>query len=235
MERFELFGLEHWLAVTVTVALGFALPWLIRAVATQQQQALLQKLLGLCLVAYLVGNTAVRVGVYNFSLHKQLPLHLCGASMMLGALMLWFRSYRLYEVMYFWGTAGALAAILTPDLNRGFPHPLFVLFFLGHGLAFTSAMFATIVWDFRPRLASVPIALAATAAYAMLIIPVNIVLGSNYLYLRHKPNQPSVMDYLGPWPWYILGLAVIAAVLCVLFYLPFVMLGGNRNPAGSQQ
>jgi len=98
---------------------------------------------------------------------------------------------------------------------------LFLLFFLGHGLSFLGVMFATILCGFRPRRQSIPIALIATAAYAALIAPANLLLGSNYLYLRHKPSQPSLIDFLGPWPWYILGLAAVVASACVILYLPF--------------
>lgn len=135
--------------------------------------------------------------------------------------MLWRASYRLYEVVYFWGIGGATAALLTPDLPVGFPHPVFLQFFIGHGSALTTVLFATIVMGFRPRAASVGIALAATAIYAVLIYPVNLMLDSNYLYLVQKPERPSPLDYLGPWPWYLLGLAAITIVACGLCYLPF--------------
>ena len=43
----------------------------------------------------------------------------------------------------------------------------------------------------------------------------------NCLYLREKPWAPSPLDWLGPWPVYILGVEVLALLLLVLLALPF--------------
>jgi hypothetical integral membrane protein (TIGR02206 family) len=231
---FEPFGLQHWLAASVTLALSVAVPLVIRGLASSELQETLRRVVALCLLAHVVIGLVVKTRVYGLPLREHLPLHLCGASLIFGALMLWLRSYRLYEVVYFWGTGGALVALLTPSLQHGFPHPLFVLFFLGHGLALTAVMFATIVCGFRPRDTSVLIALAATAAYAGLIYPLNLALGSNYLYLSHKPAQPSPLDYFGPWPWYLLGLCAITVGTCLLCYLPFAV-GGRLSRARMAQ
>ena len=179
-------------------------------------------------MVYQVVGLTVRVRGYDLPLHAHLPLHLCGASTLLGAVMLYLRSYRLYEIVYFWGTGGALAALATPDLAAGFPHPLFLLFFIGHGLSLIAPMFATIVWGFRPKWTSLAVALAATALYALLIYPVNLVLGSNYLFLMRKPDQPTLLDSFGPWPWYILALGASTVLICVLCYLPFAVIDWRR-------
>ena len=223
MTDFESFGLQHGLAAGITVGLGIVLPLISRRVAGRELQEKLRKALALCLFGYVLFGPIVRSQVFDLPLRENLPLHLCGASVALGGLMLWLRSHRLYEVAYFWGTGGVLAALLTPDLQAGFPHPLFLLFFLGHGLALTAVMYATVVCGFRPRHASVPIALGATAGYALLIYPINVILGSNYLYLVRKPAQPSPLDYLGPWPWYILGLGALTVCVCLICYLPFAV------------
>jgi hypothetical integral membrane protein (TIGR02206 family) len=46
--------------------------------------------------------------------------------------------------------------------------------------------------------------------------------GANYGFLRAKPPQASLLDLLGPWPWYILALDALAVVLFTLLYLPFL-------------
>jgi hypothetical integral membrane protein (TIGR02206 family) len=55
----------------------------------------------------------------------------------------------------------------------------------------------------------------------LLMVIVNALLDANYLYLRAKPPGPSIYDYLGPWPWYVLSAWVLGLVVCVLCYLPF--------------
>ncbi|GED28899.1 hypothetical protein BCE02nite_00400 [Brevibacillus centrosporus] len=41
------------------------------------------------------------------------------------------------------------------------------------------------------------------------------------MFVTHKPFQPTLMDYLGPYPWYILSLEGVALGLFCLLYLPF--------------
>lgn len=62
-----------------------------------------------------------------------------------------------------------------------------------------------------------------TALYALFVGLANRALGSNYMYLARPPDTPSLIDRLGPWPWYIGWLVVIALGTMLLLYLPFML------------
>ena len=53
------------------------------------------------------------------------------------------------------------------------------------------------------------------------VFGINMVLGSNYLFIAHKPEFPSLIDLPAPWPWYIIQLEVIALTIVSLLYIPF--------------
>jgi hypothetical integral membrane protein (TIGR02206 family) len=59
--------------------------------------------------------------------------------------------------------------------------------------------------------------------YMVLVFMINSILGSNYLFIMRPPDTPSLIDALGPWPWYILSLEVIGLLTSVILYLPFAL------------
>ncbi|CAG7637041.1 TIGR02206 family membrane protein [Paenibacillus allorhizosphaerae] len=159
----------------------------------------------------------------RFSLEESLPLQLCSISYILTIIVLLFPSYRLYEFLYFAGIGGALQALLTPAaILSGFPHFTYFYFFVGHGAIVWVALYMTWVHGYRPTWRSIWRVLLILNVLLAVIVPINRLTGGNYLFVAEKPPGQSLLDYLGPWPWYLLSLEAVAAVIFVLLYLPFV-------------
>jgi hypothetical integral membrane protein (TIGR02206 family) len=59
--------------------------------------------------------------------------------------------------------------------------------------------------------------------YAFIIFFFNRAIGSNYLFIAHKPLTPTLIDALPAWPWYILYLELIGVLVILLLYLPFAI------------
>ena len=168
----------------------------------------------------------------EWSISWTLPIQLCDMSIFLCVLVLTTKNKYLSELLYFWGLGGATQALLTPDIgNYSFPHFVFYQFFAGHGLIVLTCLFIIFVNRFRPTLKSVIRTFIITNLYASVIIPVNALTGGNYLFLRYKPQSGSIMELLGPWPWYILWLEAVAIIVFLLLYLPFAFTGSSGKPA----
>lgn len=231
--QFGLFDTAHVLTLAVILGACFA----VRPIARISVQAGWDRRLANTIAAAFVLSEIIKfwvfIAVFDFPVAQKLPLDLCRMNALLSALMLIRRNYAVFEVTYFWTFAGSVAALLTPDLQQGFPHPFYLLFFFSHGLVVIAALFAIFAWNFAPRLRSVGKALLATALYAGAIMPLNYWLDANYLYLRAKPARASLLDFLGPWPWYLLGLAGLCVVICLLCYVPFAW-RATRSQAGSR-
>ena len=75
--------------------------------------------------------------------------------------------------------------------------------------------------DMRPAQRAVLRVSVATALYAVAVGAVDYVTGGNYLFLRDLPPTRTWLDYMGPWPWYIVTLTFLAIVMFTLLYLPF--------------
>ncbi len=161
----------------------------------------------------------------EWSVSRTLPIQLCDVSIFLAVAVLITKNRYIAEVLYFWGFGGATQAILTPDMGpHTFPHFVFYQFFLGHGLIVLTCIFITFDRNFRITLKSVLRAFIITTIYGAIIIPINAITGGNYLFLRYKPQGGTIMDFLGPWPWYLLSLEVVVIILFLLLYLPYAIL-----------
>lgn len=160
----------------------------------------------------------------EWSVSVTLPLQLCDLSVFISILVMFERNQYLMELLYFWGLGGATQAILTPDMGSyTFPHFVFYQFFLSHGLILIAVIYIITALRFKPTFKSVIRVFVITNIYGLIILPVNYITSGNYLFLCEKPAGGSVLDFMGPWPWYLLSLEALAAVIFLLLYLPFAI------------
>jgi hypothetical integral membrane protein (TIGR02206 family) len=112
-------------------------------------------------------------------------------------------------------------AVLTPDLwAPTYSYPT-AYFFLAHGLLISGVLYLTWSGELRPRPGCVWRAWAMVNAFAVLVGIFNAVHGTNYFYLCRKPGGASILDFLGPWPVYLLAVEVVTLFLFWLLWLPF--------------
>ena len=159
----------------------------------------------------------------TWSLSYALPLQLCDVAAVVSAAALWFQKPLLVELTYFWGLAGTANGLITPDITDHFPSFLFMQYFIGHGTIVAAALLLVIGLRMAPRAGAVVRVFGLTFGLLVLDTGANFVTGGNYLYLRHTPAAHSLLDVLGPWPWYIAGAAALALVLFALLDLPFAL------------
>ncbi|MFJ8527621.1 TIGR02206 family membrane protein [Bacillus sp. NPDC094106] len=161
----------------------------------------------------------IKAGIFQLS--TSLPFELCTISLLLATIMIVTKSYKLYEIVFFTGIIGASQAILTPNLQYAFPHFRFIEFFIAHILLIWAPLFMTWVEGYRPTFQSIK----RTMLFLNILVPivsfVNYKTGGNYMFLAHKPETASLLDLLGPHPYYIISLEIIAFIGCLLLYIPF--------------
>jgi hypothetical integral membrane protein (TIGR02206 family) len=150
-----------------------------------------------------------------------LPLELCDAAMVLAVVTLLVPRRAPAELVYFWAGSGSLLAMLTPELPWNFPRWEFVVFFGLHGLVLVAALVLVFGLGLRPRPGAPWRAFGITAGWAAFVGLVNLALGTNYMYLCHKPLAATPLDWMGPWPVYIGVGAVVALALFHALALPF--------------
>ncbi|GAB3056097.1 hypothetical protein GCM10027053_16570 [Intrasporangium mesophilum] len=213
--------LAYWIAVALGAAIAVALcvgcrrrpgPWTTwagRAIAI---------VLALDAVVFLV-RPLVQGG---WSVQTSLPLALCDLALVVAAVTCWWPGWQLgVELTYFWGLAGTLQAVITPDLSAGFPQVEFFQFVAGHLGIVIAALYLVVGLRLEPRPGAVPRVFGLTVAYAVLLGIFDWATGSNYMYLAAPPDRATLLSALGPWPWYLLTASAVAYLLLVLLDLPF--------------
>jgi hypothetical integral membrane protein (TIGR02206 family) len=154
----------------------------------------------------------------------QLPLHICSLLIWLTGFMLIFKIHRIYEFAYFIGIGGAMQALLTPDAGiYGFPHYRIFQTMISHGLLLTSAIYMTTVEGFRPTWKSFWNVVVGLNIYAAVIYPLNLALGTDFLFINSKPATASLLDALPRWPYYLIYMEFIGLAIFLLLYLPFII------------
>ena len=234
-DKFVLFGGLHLAILFTTLALPFALGRLTR----RDERSRLAFWLAGTLAAVLLVD---RVFALVWAMHAGkiarwadgLPMHLCDwATFAVVAALIWRRPLA-YELAYYWGLSGTFQAVLTPDVSEGVTNPLFISFFVGHCGIIVSVLFLTWGLAMRPRPGSVLRVWLWSQVYLVCAGLTNWALHTDFGYLASKPPHPSLLDYFGPWPWYILTLEGMSLVFNAAFYLPFWIADRRRaSSAGS--
>lgn len=155
---------------------------------------------------------------------QTLPLELCSISAMLAVVMLWRRSKWLYPFVFFAGIGGAMQAILTPDLDFPYPYFRFFHFFIVHSSIIIAALYMTWIENMKPTWKSIKYVMLGLNAIALFVWFLNTILHSNYMFLMRKPESASLLDWLGPHPYYLIAEELVALCLFIVMYLLFVAL-----------
>ena len=221
--RFSLFGLDHGVTLAAAFVVCIAVPIVGRALSDKGRIRLAWWIGGAILVVELLIKLPVRVAVFDFPLSEELPLHLCRLGALAGAWLMFTRSSWAFDLVYFWAFGGGVLAVLTPDIRIGPPHMIFLLFYVGHTLEILAVTYAMVVFGLRPTFRSVVRCLVVTQLLMVVIYPLNLLLGSNYLFLNRPPVEASIIDSLGSGWQYLVGLELLAAFFILLCYVPFFL------------
>lgn len=216
---FQLFSLHHILMLLLFMIIGVLIFVFRNRLSKQQKLWKLLMFSGLFLLESLYHFWLFKDGYWDISF--TLPLQLCSISLLLCLVLLVTDSKMIFQFVYFLGIAGAIQALLTPELFVGFPHFRFFQFFITHMLIIWVGLFYVFVKGYVITIKGMWQALIFLNGAAFLAFLGNLITGGNYMFLAHKPSNPSLLDYLGPYPFYILALECIALFLFYLLYLPW--------------
>lgn len=219
---FHNYSLEHFIWLLLGTCSSIFWIWL----GKRQSTSLGKRRIGLIqslIPAVIWVSISIYMALYErpLDLSLVLPFHICYFINLMLPVMLWKRSFFLFEITYYMVMGGCLQALLTPDLKHSFPHYInFRYFFIHMGLV-QSTLFAIFVYGFRPTWRSFGKAFLWANLYFVVVLGINYWLGTNFMYLSKKPPTATLLDLFGDWPWYIIGGEFLCLMMFTLVMLPF--------------
>ncbi len=155
----------------------------------------------------------------TYSVKYTLPLQLTDAVSAVSIVALLTRAQLAVELTYFWSLSGTLQALLTPDLGQNFPSIYYFTYFGYHVGAFVAALMLTFGLRLYPRPWAALKVFGITLVWAGVAGLADVITGGNYMYLHYKPVHNSLLNVMGPWPWYIASTAALALMLLLVIEL----------------
>jgi hypothetical integral membrane protein (TIGR02206 family) len=142
---------------------------------------------------------------------------------LIAPLLFWKPNERSFEIVYYFILSGTLQAIITPDPDGGFPSYGFFKYWIIHCGLVLVVVHQHFAFQLYPRLRGILATFVWLNIYILCLIPFNIWLDGNYFYMMNKPAFPSLLDYFGPWPVYIVVTEILAMVFFALAYVPIIV------------
>ena len=226
--EFIRFSTSHLVVLFVSLFLFIYLPYRINKSKDENWVEIFSKFLGILLIGNEISWVIYKLSLGHNYWAEYMPFELCTINAYLLGIILVFRpSYSIFEVVYFWAMAGTLQGIITPRLFSGYPHYLFFEYFITH----CGIVLAVLVLIFRHQWHLTWLSLWKSFVWLQVPALINLVFDFtfevNYMFMRELPKVPSLLDYFGEWPKYILASEFFAVLSFIFYLLPFLLIRKN--------
>jgi hypothetical integral membrane protein (TIGR02206 family) len=228
--EFTAYGPSHWAVLAVFVVVALLLVWLGRR-QTESQSRLFGRVAGVLTAAI---YAAVFVyALFPFDVRWSVPLQLTDLATVIAAYAWWSQRHWAFVLTYYWGLVLSVQALISPALSGpDFPSHQFLGFWSIHLLVVWAAIYLTWGRGMRPGWRSFRVVVAVTLAWMAFTLMFNGIAGSNYGFLNAKPSTASLLDVLGPWPWYLLTAGALIAAVWAAMTWPWERARAAQERAG---
>ncbi|MEU4343342.1 TIGR02206 family membrane protein [Nocardia sp. NPDC023852] len=220
-QEFSAYGLSHWIALAVFAA-GAVL--VVRIGRKHQSASTARRFSRSFGVATIVlYSTIYVVALIPPTIGRSVPLRLTDLASLVSAYALWSHRTWAYALTYYWCLTLSTQALVSPALHSpDFPDQEFLAFWAIHLIVVWAAIYLTWGIGMRPDWRSYRTAVVATVAWVVATFAFNALADTNYGFVNAKPETPSLLDALGPWPWYLCTVAILLLAVWALMTWPWV-------------
>jgi hypothetical integral membrane protein (TIGR02206 family) len=164
----------------------------------------------------------------SWTLKSNLPIHLCSVSALICCFIGFTKKNQLlFEFLFYAGIIGGLLSILTPQITLYNEYYFFyIMFYFKHASIIAIPLFMRYGLNMKLTKFSWLKVFGLVNLLLLLVLPVNALIDSNYLYVSRPPmvNNPLIIEDLNKVfgiPTYVFYWEIILIVLVILFYYVF--------------
>jgi hypothetical integral membrane protein (TIGR02206 family) len=224
---FGIFGSTH-LAVLGLLLIGAVSIWFALPRLSPFVQSIVRKTILAGLITQFTAFHLWHLYFNDYDIARFLPFHLCTISVVLLIYTLIFDNKFINKLVLFWSPVSALVAIVLPDMaaSENFPSFRFWEFFGSHVLIIWAVIYIFRIQKVAVSFKDFLVAFACLVGILPFVYGINLVLGSNYMYLMNKASGGQ-MSFLPAEPWHVVGLLGIFLVVFFVEYLVYTF--GSRK------
>lgn len=221
-EVFEAFSFLHILLFIVTI-IGITLIIVFRKkIQAYKYERTIAKGMAVFALLWEFSLYAWKIGNGETALVEILPIGLCGFTLYLGIIALFFKKFGVFEIGYFWFW-GALASILFPDIAYSFDRFRFYQFMIGHMFFFFMYMYMIFVYKWYPTWKSWRKSVIALITVVIILIVLSNSLNENLMFMLESEGTPfSIFEGHG-YAIYLIGVIALSFAIIFVWFTPFLL------------
>jgi hypothetical integral membrane protein (TIGR02206 family) len=189
---------------------------------TSSTHELIVKLLSFVLLIFTLISLVESVVNDKWNIQTHLPLQLCGISQYIACFIAFVpRKKLLFEFLFYCGIAGGLVSILTPQITH-YDGSMYAYweYFVSHSLIILIPTYLLMFTEYSLTQFSWLRVFLLLNLLMALIMPLNFLLDSNYMYLNAPPEVDNPL-IIGEWPFYLIYLEFFVAAIFYIIYIIF--------------
>ncbi len=219
--KFETYGTSHLVVLAIFAVGVVAVILLGRRLRDTAAEVPLRRTFAVAIVAVALPLQILQFIPSEWDLQTSLPLALCDYAWLFAVHALWTRNALSATITYLWGITLTTQGIFTPDLGSEFPELRFLMFWGMHLLIVWTAVLLVFGLRILPTWRYYRVTVVITVIWAVVTYIFNVVADTNYGYLNELPKSASLLDFLGPWPLYVVLEILIVLVVWALLTWPW--------------
>ena len=188
---------------------------------SQENKVKYAKFLAYIMIGFFIVNHLFLLLLGKWELSKEIPVHLCSISGLICCIIMFLPKSRRqfpFEFLFYCGIIGGIQAILTPLIDDyGGYNFFYIQFFFKHAMIIAFPIYLRNQLGMKLTKFSWIKTWIVLNILMFILIPLNNLLGSNYMYVNAPPAVDNPM-VIGEWPTYLYWWEVFVLILILIVF-----------------